>query len=82
VQFRSVAPIALVAGSPHALERLPGVRAVDQQDERITLQTTDADATVRALVTGGMGWEDLEVHGATLDDVFLTLVGSNGKGDH
>jgi ABC-2 type transport system ATP-binding protein len=77
VRFRSSHATA------EALEELPGVSEVErqgQQGQQVTLKTSDADATVRALVGSGIAWQDLEVHGATLDDVFLTLVGNGENG--
>ena len=56
------------------LERLPGVREVEQSGATVTLNTTDADATARALFASGLGWRDLEVRSANLDDIFVTLV--------
>ena len=64
---------------PQPLERLPGVRQVERQGERVTLKTTDADATVRALVASGIAWQDLEVRGASLDDIFMALVASSAQ---
>jgi ABC-2 type transport system ATP-binding protein len=61
-----------------ALDRLPGVARVVWQGERVTLTTSDSDATVRALAASGLSWQDLEVHSVDLDDVFMALVG-NGK---
>lgn len=63
------------------LNALANVCQVVTYRERVTLKTTDADATVRDLVTGGIGWKDLEVHNASLEDVFVALVG-NGTGAH
>jgi ABC-2 type transport system ATP-binding protein len=63
---------------PQALERLAEVRAVEQDGDLVTLKTSDADATVRAVIASGIGWHDLEVRSVSLDDVFMTLVGGNG----
>jgi ABC-2 type transport system ATP-binding protein len=60
-------------------ERLPGVAQVERQGERVTLKTTDADATVRALVTSGAAWQDLEVASASMDDVFMALVATSDQ---
>ena len=62
------------------IERLPGVASVERQAGRVVMQTSDADATVRALVASGLDWRDLEVHGASLDEVFLALVGNGETG--
>ncbi len=70
VRFR-----AATDGIPQAvLEDLAGVRQVQRDGDLITLQTSDADATVRALVSGDITWRDLDVRSANLDDVFMALV--------
>jgi ABC-2 type transport system ATP-binding protein len=61
-------------GDAVALERLPGVCEVEQSGATVTLNTTDADATARALLASGLDWRDLEVRSANLDDIFVTLV--------
>ncbi len=63
-----------------AVRSLPGVTAVERQPGHIVVQSSDADATVRALVASGIDWRELEVHGASLDDVFLALVGNGETG--
>jgi ABC-2 type transport system ATP-binding protein len=63
------------ADGTQALATLAGVFEVQRQSEQVTLKTTDPDATIRDLAASAIAWHDLEVHGATLDDVFLTLVG-------
>ena len=55
-------------------DRLPGVRQSEIQDELVILHTTNADETVRALVTSGIPWKELEVKTSDLEDTFLTLV--------
>jgi len=60
-----------------ALAGLPGVTQVTVEHEQITLKTTDADATVRALIASGVAWSEMDVQSATMDDVFMTLVGAN-----
>ena len=65
-------------GAAKTLDRLPGVARVEWQGERVTLTTSDSDATVRALAASGVAWQNLEVHSVDLDDVFMALV-SNGK---
>jgi ABC-2 type transport system ATP-binding protein len=66
--------VLAAASAPPALESLPGVRRVEMLHDRVTLKTSDSDATVRALVASGLPWRELEVRGANLEDVFLTLV--------
>jgi ABC-2 type transport system ATP-binding protein len=78
VRFRS--PQGAPQGAPQELDRLPGVQDVERQGEQVTLKTTNADATVRALVMGGIAWQALEVLNASMDDVFMTLVAKSDKG--
>jgi ABC-2 type transport system ATP-binding protein len=63
-----------------ALERLPGVRYMERRASTVTLNTTDADVTTRALLTSGVAWRDLEVQSASLDDIFMTLVDQHAEG--
>ena len=65
----------LQAGSPTLLATLPGVHAVDHDHARVTLHSTDTDATVSSLVSSGLGWSGLEVGGADLETSFLRLLG-------
>ncbi len=51
---------------------------MEWQGERVTLTTSDSDATVRALAASDLAWQNLEVHSVDLDDIFMALVG-NGK---
>ena len=46
----------------------------------MTLNTTDADATMRALLASDVAWRDLEVRSASLDDIFVTLVDQQAEG--
>ncbi len=43
----------------------------------MTLTTADADATVRGLVASDIAWQNLEVGGVNLDDIFMALVGNS-----
>jgi ABC-2 type transport system ATP-binding protein len=72
VRFRSL--------TAEGVEDLPGVYEVEQQGEHITLKTSDADATVRELVSRGPAWQDLEVRSTSLDDIFMALVDSGENG--
>jgi ABC-2 type transport system ATP-binding protein len=56
-----------------ALRALPAVQQVRQADGEISLDSSDADATVRGLVMSGTTFTDLEVTGAALEDAFLAL---------
>ena len=55
------------------LDRLPGVTSVDLRGPSVTLGTTNAEATVRALFATRSRVPDIEVQGADLEDAFLTL---------
>jgi ABC-2 type transport system ATP-binding protein len=59
---------------------LPGVRQYEIEGERVTLHTQDADATVRALVSGNIPWHNLEVKKNDLEETFIKLV-HTGKGE-
>jgi ABC-2 type transport system ATP-binding protein len=67
-------------GDTALLERLPGAREVEQRGAVVTLHTSDADATTRALLASGLDWRDLEVQSANLDDIFVTLVDQQAEG--
>ena len=58
-----------------ALGALPAVRRIDRGGDVITLESTDADATVRALYRAPIDFSDLEVTGAGLEEAFLALTG-------
>ncbi len=60
-------------------ERLPGVRRVEVVGERVTLHTSDPDATARALIGSTIPWSNLEVKTNDLEETFIKLV-HNGKG--
>ena len=64
----------LVQGSPAPLAALDGVRAVERDGARVTLHTSDTDATVRSLVSSGLAWSGLEVGGPDLETSFLRLL--------
>lgn len=59
-------------GVSASLECLDGVLSVEPGEVH-TLVTRDADATVRALVRAGVRFSGIEVHGASLEEAFLTL---------
>jgi ABC-2 type transport system ATP-binding protein len=52
---------------------LPGVRGVDRSGNRVTLDSSDPDATVRALAASRVPWRDLSVAPPSLDDSYLVL---------
>jgi ABC-2 type transport system ATP-binding protein len=55
------------------LQTLTGATDVQIHGHSVELQSSDADQTVRALVRSGLGWRDLEVQGADIEDAFLAL---------
>ncbi|MCP2325997.1 ABC-2 type transport system ATP-binding protein [Hamadaea flava] len=59
------------------LDRFPGVTAVDIRGDRALLRSDDSDATVRALVTSGRAFANLEVAGAGLEEAFLALTSND-----
>jgi ABC-2 type transport system ATP-binding protein len=62
-------------GSAALLPTLAGVRAVDRDGSRVTLHSSDTDATVAALARSGLGWSGLDVGGSGLETSFLRLLG-------
>jgi DNA-directed RNA polymerase specialized sigma24 family protein len=60
-----------------AVQRLPGsaVRRGLQQLSRVTLHSSDTDATVRSLVTSDLQWSGLQVGEPHLETSFLRLPG-------
>ena len=55
------------------LDQLEGVTDVVVRGVGVTLNSLDADATVKALVHHGVDFSDLEVTGAGLEDAFVAL---------
>lgn len=55
------------------LDRLPGVTVMEAHGRTVTLRTTDAEATLRALFAARERVPDLEVSGADLEDAVLAL---------
>jgi ABC-2 type transport system ATP-binding protein len=60
------------------LERLPAVAAVEEDRGRLTLHTTDPDATVRALLQQAPNVQGLEVSRAGMEEAFLHLTRQEG----
>ncbi|MGH8987350.1 MAG: ATP-binding cassette domain-containing protein [Acidimicrobiales bacterium] len=58
---------------PGRFEDIPGVVAVQAHDSRITLHTTDPDATIWALYDFRRAVHDLEITGGDLQEAFLAL---------
>jgi len=69
--------VRFVAGGadPARLRELDGVDAACVRGSEIVLDSLDADATVRALVAAGVGFSDIEVTGADLEQAFVALTG-------
>jgi ABC-2 type transport system ATP-binding protein len=55
------------------LDELEGVTDVEVRGKGVTLDSLDADATVRALVRHRVAFRDLEVTGAGLEEAFVAL---------
>ena len=60
------------------LAGLPGVTAVGGAGDLVELATTDAEATLRALLAHRDRLPDLEVRGASLEQAFLSLTTADG----
>jgi ABC-2 type transport system ATP-binding protein len=67
--------ISFTAPADRRLGALPGVTAADRSGDRVTLTTTDPEATLRALLADGGRLPDLEVRGASLEEAVLSLTG-------
>jgi ABC-2 type transport system ATP-binding protein len=70
--------ISFTASPGRRLDALPAVSGVTWQGDTVTLATTDAAGTLRALLSEG-GLPDLEVRGASLEDAVLSLVSTGGN---
>jgi ABC-2 type transport system ATP-binding protein len=55
------------------LARLPGVSGVERRGEAVTLQCSDSDAAIRALLVSYPGARDIEIEAAGLEQAFLEL---------
>jgi ABC-2 type transport system ATP-binding protein len=66
-------------GSRDGLAGLPGVTSVAGTGELVELASTDAEATLRALLATRDVLPDLEVRGATLEQAFLQLTTSTTR---
>ncbi len=71
VSLRTDAPDAVAALDPDA--------ASDREGDLLTFMVRDADDFVRRLVASGLGFEGLEVRGATLEEAFLALTEKKEK---
>ena len=73
----AIRQLRFVTGHPYEdlLDDLEGVTDVVVRGTGVTLNSLDADATIRALVRSGVAFRDLEVTGAGLEDAFVALTG-------
>ena len=69
--------ISFTASVERRLDGLPAVSGVTWQGGTVSLATSDAAVTLRALLSDG-GLPDLEVRGASLEDAVLSLI-STGR---
>jgi ABC-2 type transport system ATP-binding protein len=75
---RSTVSLAADGLPRELLERLPAVAAVEEDRGRLTLHTTDPDATVRALLQQAPNVQGLEVSRAGMEEAFLHLTHQEG----
>jgi ABC-2 type transport system ATP-binding protein len=75
---RSTISLAADSLPQEVLERLPAVTAVDHNAGRLTLHTSDPDATIRALLQHAPHVQDLEVTRAGMEEAFLHLTHQGG----
>jgi ABC-2 type transport system ATP-binding protein len=75
---RSTVSVAADGLPRQALERLPAVVAVEEDRGRLTLSTSDPDATVRALLQQAPHAQGLEVRRAGMEEAFLQLTHEEG----
>jgi ABC-2 type transport system ATP-binding protein len=75
---RSTVSVAADGLSRYLLENLPGVAAVEEDRGRLTLSTSDPDATVRALLQQAPNVQGLEVARAGMEEAFLHLTHQEG----
>jgi ABC-2 type transport system ATP-binding protein len=75
---RSTISVAADGLSRGLLERLPAVAAVEEDRGRLTLHSTDPDATVRALLQHAPHAQGLEVTRAGMEAAFVQLTHQQG----
>jgi ABC-2 type transport system ATP-binding protein len=76
---RSTISMAADGLSRYLLETLPAVETVRQDRGRLTLSTTDPDATIRALLQHAPHARGLEVTRAGMEEAFLHLTHQGGE---
>ena len=69
--------VSFTAGADRPLAGLPGVASVSRTADRVSLATSDVEATLRALLADGGRLPDLEVRGASLEEAVLSLTSSS-----
>ncbi len=75
---RSTISVAADGVSRYLLENLPAVETVRQDRGRVTLSTSDPDATIRALLQQAPHAQGLEVSRAGMEEAFLHLTHQEG----
>jgi ABC-2 type transport system ATP-binding protein len=75
---RSTVSMAADGPSRELLENLPAVETVRQDRGRLTLSTSDPDATIRALLQQAPHVQGLEVTRAGMEEAFLQLTHQEG----
>jgi ABC-2 type transport system ATP-binding protein len=75
---RSTVSVAADGLPRYLLENLPAVETVQQDRGRLTLHTSDPDATVRALLQHAPHARGLEVRRAGMEEAFLQLTHQQG----
>jgi ABC-2 type transport system ATP-binding protein len=75
---RSTISLAADGVSRYLLESLPAVETVRQDRGRLTLSTSDPDATIRALLQQAPHVQGLEVTQAGMEEAFLQLTHQEG----
>ena len=75
---RSTVSVAADGVSRYLLENLPAVETVQQDRGRLTLSTSDPDATIRALLQQAPHARGLEVSRAGMEEAFLQLTHQEG----
>ncbi|MEV4462495.1 ABC transporter ATP-binding protein [Micromonospora echinofusca] len=77
--IRGIVGVRRVSLVADELPPLPGVVRTERVDGRTHLLTTDADELVRALVTAGVAFADLEVRPTSLEEAFLAITAAPGS---
>ncbi len=73
-----VRKVSVNVDEPGVLDGLPGVRSRTESGGRSHVLTTNSDELVRALVSSGTDFTDLEVASTSLEEAFLSLTGDTG----